>query len=562
MLDGNPGDTDLLLGNEAIARGALEAGVGAVSAYPGTPSTEIGDSLREVADAYDRYMEYSINEKVALETAIAASLSGVRAMAVMKHVGLNVASDSFMALAHSGVEAGLVLVVADDPNMWSSQNEQDTRNYAQFAKVPIISPATPAEAKEVIPYAYDLSEDVGTPVIVRSTTRISHSRGPVTLGEVPEVSTSGSFQPDHVRTVHIPAHGRQMKPELLDRREDARAFLEDSPFNWTDHGEGEVGILACGIAYNYVREALDWMDRDEPVLKLSTPHPLPTDRIDAFLEGLDSVLVVEELDPIVEKELRVLAQREGLDVEISGKLDDVVPMSFELATEHVAQSIADFLGVDPPVDFEAIDVAQEEAATQTVPRPPELCPGCPHERVFTAMQNLLDDDDAIYPGDIGCYTLGVNYGTVDIQFAMGAGTGFAAGFPHFTDQTVVATIGDSTFYHAGIPGLLNAIYNDADTTVVVLDNRTTAMTGHQPNPSTGWRATGEDADRIPIEDIAEAAGADFVDVVTPYDLETVEETLEAAIDTEGVSVVVARAPCVLFKQDHGERLAAVDSRGE
>ena len=560
MVNGPPGETHLLLGNEALARGALEAGVGSVSAYPGTPSTEIGDTLRAVAEEYDLYMEYAVNEKTALETAIAASMSGVRSMAVMKHVGLNVASDTFMALAHGGVETGLVMVVADDPNMWSSQNEQDSRNYAQFAKVPMLVPATPAEAKEMVPYAFELSESVGAPVILRPTTRISHSRGPVELGEMPERTTTGRFDPDRSRTVHIPAHGRQMKPQLLERLEAARTALEDSPFTWTEAGEGDVGIVASGIAYNYVREALDWMDLEAPVLKLGTPYPLPEDRIEGFLADLEGVLVVEELDPIVERDIRVLVQQRDLDVSVAGKLDDVMPMSFELTTERVAEHLAAFYGVDPPVDFDAIDTAQDEAAAITIPRPPELCPGCPHERVFTALGNVFDDETTVYPGDIGCYTLGVNYGKIDIQFSMGAGTGFAAGFPHFTDQDVVATIGDSTFYHGGIPGLLNAIYNDADTTIVVLDNQVTAMTGQQPNPGTGWRATGEDADRIPIEDIAEAAGADFVDVVTPYDVESVEDALRAAADTEGVSVVVARAPCVLFKQEHGERLAAIDQQ--
>ena len=561
MKDGPPGSTQLLLGNEAIARGALEAGVGAVSAYPGTPSTEVGDTLREVARDYDLYMEYAINEKTALETAIAASFSGVRSMAVMKHVGLNVASDTFMALAHAGVETGLVLVVADDPSMWSSQNEQDSRNYAQFARVPVIAPATPQEAKETVPYAFELSESVGSPVILLTTTRNSHSRGPVELGEIPERKTSGHFEADSERTVHIPAHGRKMKPKAIDRLESAREYLEDSPFTWTDPGDGDVGILASGFAYNYVREALDWMEIDAPVLKLSTPYPLPEGRIEAFLEPLESVVVIEELDPIVERAIRVLAQRRGLDIEIAGKIDDVTPRSFEFTTERVAEVLAGYFDVEPPVDFEALEVGRADAEALTLPRPPELCPGCPHERVFTAMDNVLDEETTIHPGDIGCYTLGVNYGKVDIQFAMGAGTGFAAGFPHFTDQQVVATIGDSTFYHGGIPGLLNAIYNGANTTIVVLDNQVTAMTGHQPNPATGWTATETESDRIPIEEIARAAGADFVDVVVPYDLESVEESLQEAVDTEGVSVLVARAPCVLFKQDYGDRLAEIEAEG-
>ena len=561
MIRGKSGETELLLGNEAVARGALEAGVGSVSAYPGTPSTEIGDALRNVADEHDLYMEYSVNEKVALEVAIAASYAGVRSMAVMKHVGLNVASDTFMSLAHGGVDTGLVLVVADDPSMWSSQNEQDTRQYAEFAKVPMLSPSTPQEAKDMVDYAFELSEEIGTPVILRPTTRIAHSRAPVELGQIPERSTTGRFEPEHERTVHIPAHARGMKPALLDRLDRAREAVEEVPFTWIDGGTGTEGIIASGISYNYVREALDWMEIDAPVFKLSTPHPIPEERTREFLEGLDRVLIVEELDPIVERAVRVLAQRTGTAVEISGKLDEVVPRSFELATERVAQSLATFFDVEPPVDFEEIATGQAEADDLLLARPPDLCTGCPHERVFTAMRNVFDED-TIYPGDIGCYTLGINYGTLDIQFAMGASTGFASGFPNVTDQSVVAMIGDSTFYHAGMPGLLNAVYNDVDVTILVLDNRVTAMTGHQPNPSTGWNAREHDSPQIPIEDLAEAAGASYVDVVEPYDVESVEEALRTADETDGVSVVVARAPCVLFNKDYAHRLAAVDERGD
>lgn len=554
-------DRELLLGNEAIARGALEAGVGSVSAYPGTPSTEIGDVLREVADEYDMYMEYSVNEKVALEVAFAASLAGVRSMAVMKHVGLNVASDTFMAVAHAGVDTGLVLVVADDPNMWSSQNEQDTRNYARFAKVPVISPTTPQEAKEMVSYAFEVSETFGVPVILRPTTRISHSRGPVELGEIPDRTTSGRFEPEPERTVHIPAHARALKTELMDRIEAVRDEFEETPFTRVEGGDGDIGVLASGISYNYVREALDWLGVDAPVMKLSTAYPIPERRVGSFLSELEAVLVVEELDPIVEKEVRILVQRAGFDLEVSGKLDDVVPRAFEFGTEQLAEILGAVFEVESPVDTDAIEAATADAEALTVPRPPQLCQGCPHERVFRAMQRVFDTEETIFPGDIGCYTLGVNYGTVDVQFAMGGGTGMASGFPNFTDQSIVATIGDSTFYHAGIPGLINAVYNDADTTVVVLDNRVTAMTGHQPNPATGWTAREHDTDVIPIEAIAEAVGVDYVNVVEPYDIDTVEEALREATSVEGVSVVVARAPCVLFHREYADRLVAVDTEG-
>ena len=559
MIEGTQGTRKLLLGNEAIARGAVEGGAAAIAAYPGTPSTEIGDTLRADADAFEYYMEYSINEKTALETAISASQSGLRSMAIMKHVGINVTADSLMSLARSGVRGGFVLSVADDPNMWSSQNEQDSRQYARFVRMPMLTPTSPQEAKEMTAYAFGLSEDLGLPVAVRSTTRVAHSRGPVDFGEVPEVNTEGDFEKEPERLVHIPAHGRQLKPKLLEKIEAAKERMEDLPFTWIDEaGDGEVGIITPGVSYNYVRESLDWMDVDADLLKLGTPYPLPEAQVRAFLESHERVLVVEELDPIVEEAVRILAQRHGIDVEISGKYDEVIPMPYELTTERVTKALTEYFDVDAPFDFEAQEEAQAAADGDLIGRPPQFCPGCPHEKTFDAIKAVLGDD-AIYAGDIGCYTLGVNKGALDIQFAMGAGTGFAAGLAQFNDEPILATIGDSTFYHTGIPGLLNAIYNDADTTVVVLDNRTTAMTGQQPNPSTGWNAVEEETEPMPIENIARAAGAPFVEVVNPYQSDSIEETIEEAVATEGTSVVVARAPCVLFNQDYGQQLEEIET---
>jgi indolepyruvate ferredoxin oxidoreductase alpha subunit len=559
MIEGTQGTRKLLLGNEAIARGAVEGGVAAIAAYPGTPSTEIGDTLRAEADDFEYYMEYSINEKTALETAISASQSGLRSMAIMKHVGINVAADSLMSLARSGVRGGFVLTVADDPNMWSSQNEQDSRQYARFVRMPMLTPTSPQEAKEMAAYAFELSEELGLPVALRSTTRVSHSRAPVDFDEVPEVDTEGDFEKDPERLVHIPAHGRQLKPKLLEKIEAARERMEDLPFTWVEEaGDGEVGVITPGMAYNYVRESLDWMDVDADLLKLGTPYPLPEAQVRAFLESHDRVLIVEELDPVVEEAVRVLVQRHDIDVEISGKYDEVVPMPYELTTERVTKSLVEYFDVDAPFDFEAQKEAKAAADGNLIGRPPQFCPGCPHEETFDAIKTVLGDD-AIYAGDIGCYTLGVNKGALDIQFSMGAGSGFAAGLAQFNDEPVLATIGDSTFYHTGVPGLLNAVYNDADTTLVVLDNRTTAMTGQQPNPSTGWDAVEEETDPMPIEDIARAAGAPFVEVVNPYRSDTIEDTIEEAVATEGTSVVVARAPCVLFNEEYGQQLEEIET---
>lgn len=561
MIEGTQGTRDLLLGNEAIARGAVEGGVASVSAYPGTPSTEIGDTLRANADDFEYYMEYSINEKTALETAISASQSGLRSMAIMKHVGLNVAADSLMSFVRSGVRGGCVLAVADDPNMWSSQNEQDSRQYARFVRLPMLTPTSPQEAKDMTAYAFGLSEEIGLPVAVRSTTRVSHSRGPVEFGEVPEVSTEGDFEKEPERLVHIPAHARQLKPKMLEKIEAVKERFEDVPFTWleaADDADSEVGIVTPGVSYNYVRESLDWTGIDADLLKLGTPYPLPEAQLRAFLESHERVLVVEELDPVVEDAVRILAQRHGIDVDVSGKYDDVIPRAFELTTERVTKALTEYFDADSPFDFDAQEEAKAAADDKLVGRPPQFCPGCAHEQVYDAMKAVLGDD-AIYAGDIGCYTLGINKGALDIQFAMGAGAGFASGLAQFNDDPVVATIGDSTFYHTGVPGLLNAIYNDADATLVVLDNRVTAMTGHQPNPSTGWNAVEEETVPMPIEDIARAAGASFVEVIDSYRTDSVEATIEEAVATEGVSVVVARAPCVLFDREYGHRLEEIES---
>ncbi len=555
MVKGEKGDKKLLLGNEAIARGAIEGGLQAIAAYPGTPSSEIPDTLRKYSDHFGYYMEYATNEKTALETAMSASWSGLRSMAVMKHVGLNVASDSFMSLAHTGVKGGLVLTVADDPSMWSSQNEQDTRNYAKFANVPLLDPSSPQEAKEMANYAFKLSEKVELPVILRPTTRISHTRGDVEFSDVPEIDYEGNFEKNTKRWVTTPANARKLKPKLLKRKEEARNIFEESDYNWVEgDSKSDVGVIASGISYDYVKEALGWMQDEVKLLKLGTPYPLPKERIAKYLKNIEKVLIVEELDPIVEEAIRILVQRRDIDIEISGKMNDIVPMNYEMSTKRAAKSLSKYLDTKTPIDFEDLKEKHEKINELLVPRPPELCPGCPHDSVFRAMKNVLGDD-AIYPSDIGCYTLGVNepLNAVDTTFAMGGSTGFASGMPNFNDKPVVATVGDSTFFHSGISGMLSAIYNNSNTTIIVLDNRVTAMTGHQPAPSTGWTAVEEKTDLIPIEDIADAAGAEFVEVVDSYQTEEVEDKIEKAVETEGVSVIVARQPCVLFRQEFQEK---------
>ncbi len=559
-----PGEKVLLLGNQAIARGALEANIAVYAAYPGTPSSELTDTMAVVAKRAGVYMEYSTNEKVAFETALAAAWSGLRAMTAMKHVGLNVAADTFMSAVGMGVEGGFVIMVADDPSMWSSQNEQDTRVYGKFANVPVLEPSSPQEAKEMTKYAFELSEKFKHFVILRTTTRSSHARGEVVLGELPEEIKAGKrkfgkFEKDPERFVDIPAHARKFHPLILEKIEKIREEFNDMPFNWIEGDENaKVGIIAPGLAYAYVKEALHWLGVENvKVLKLGTPFPVPYGLLEKFMDGLEKVLIVEELEPVVEEQVKTWAYDRGLRIPIHGK--DLVPRVYEMTTRRAVTAIAKFLGLKLPIDYEELDEKYRKALEIVPPRPPSLCPACPHRNSFYAIRKATHAR-GIYPSDIGCYTLGVlpPLQTVDTTVAMGGSIGIAHGLEiaqHGSiseeqrkkeKKIIVATIGDSTFFHTGLPALANAIYNRSNIVIVVLDNLVTAMTGDQPNPSTGQTPHGM-GKRIAIEDVAKAMGADFVEVVDPYDIKATYETVKKALEVEGVSVIVSRQVCALYK---------------
>ncbi len=568
-----PGEKVLLLGNQAIARGALEANIAVYAAYPGTPSSELTDTMAIVAKKAGVYMEYSTNEKVAFETALAAAWSGLRAMTAMKHVGLNVAADTFMSAVGMGVEGGFVIMVADDPSMWSSQNEQDTRVYGKFANVPVLEPSSPQEAKEMAKYAFDLSEKFKHFVILRTTTRSSHARGEVVLGELPEEIKSGKrkfgkFEKDTERFVDIPAHSRKFHPRILEKIEKIREEFNDMPFNWIEGDENaKVGIIAPGLAYAYVKEALHWLGIENvKVLKLGTPFPVPYGLLEKFLDGLEKVLIVEELEPVVEEQVKTWAYDKGLRIPIHGK--DLVPRVYEMTTRRAVTAIAKFLDLETPLDYEELDEKYKKVLGIVPPRPPSLCPACPHRNSFYAIRKATHAR-GIYPSDIGCYTLGVlpPLKTVDTTVAMGGSIGIAHGLEiaqhgaiseegrKKAKKIIVATIGDSTFFHTGLPALANAIYNRSNVVIVVLDNLVTAMTGDQPNPSTGQTPHGM-GKRIPIENVAKAMGADFVEVVDPYDIKKTYEVMKKALEVEGVSVVVSRQVCALY------RIGQMRRRGE
>lgn len=513
-----------LTGNEAVARGAWEAGVRTAAAYPGTPSTEILETLAQFP-VEDVHAQWSTNEKVACDVAIGAALSGVRALAAMKHVGVNVAADSIMSQSYIGANGGLVFAVCDDPGIHSSQNEQDTRLFGRWAMLPVLEPSDAQEALEFTRLAFALSERFDTPVIVRSTTRLCHTRSLVTVGERTEVAAR-PFEEDARKTVMIPAHARLRHPALLERERGVRAWLEDAGITRWERGDPALGIVTHSAAYTYVKEVLPGAS----ILKLGASWPLPERRIREFCASVERVLVVEELEPVLEEGLRAL----GLAVE--GKA--FFPRVGELSAETVHEGLARAGVLDAPAG--GLDVGVEAP-----PRPPLLCAGCPHVSSFMALRAL----NARVAGDIGCYTLAAidPLRAMHSTVAMGCSIGNAVGMAKAgTEQRpIVATIGDSTFLHAGIPALIDAVYNQADITVILLDNHVTAMTGGQDHPGTGRTLRGEDTHRVDFEQVVRALGVQWVRRIDSYDMGTLYRTFREAVGHKGVSVVISDRPCVL-----------------
>ena len=551
----------LLLGNEAIVRGALEGGVRFVAAYPGTPSSEIIDRFYQLAPEARIYVEYSVNEKVSMETAGAAAVSGVRSLCAMKHVGLNVAADAFMTLAYVGVKAGMVIVVADDPFLHSSQNEQDNRFYAKIAGVPMLEPSTPEEAKAMTIEALALSEKYQIPCLFRTTTRVNHCRGPVAMGDLPGHGSEpfppftqggqGGFQPqgtfvkDPFNLVVIPMVGRKLRLALLDKLSRLKAEAEQSPLNFTV-GEGKWGVITSGVSYLYVRDALRELGLEQrvKVLKLGFTYPHPRALIRDFLRGLTRALVVEELEPFLEETTRIVAQESGLPVLIAGKGDDLIPRAFELDAAKVKRAMSNFFGVS----YQSPEVF---SIPQLPQRPPNLCPGCPHRATYYSVRKIFGDD-AVYPTDIGCYTLGIlpPLRMADFLICMGSSVATAGGFSKVLDRPVVAFIGDSTFFHAGLTGLINAVSHDHRFLLVVLDNGTTAMTGHQPHPGVELTPQGKVPPKVNLESVIRGCGAARVATVNPLQVKKTQEVLQDLREhmrEPGVSVLISKSPCPLFE---------------
>ncbi|MFO7773995.1 MAG: indolepyruvate ferredoxin oxidoreductase subunit alpha [Dehalococcoidia bacterium] len=553
-----PGERLFVLGNEAIARGVIEAGVQVAAAYPGTPSSEITETLAGVAKEVDMYVEWSTNEKTAFEVALGASICGLRAVASMKHVGLNVAHDPLMTASHIRAKGGLVVIVADDPWAWSSQNEQDSRYVALQGYIPVLEPSSLQEAKDMTTDAFRLSEEFGQMFMVRSVTRIGHGRSDIVLGEISRERRKGSFKKESSLYVYVPRTARINKPLMLERFAKIKEAVNTLPYNKLQMADkAELGIIACGLSYSYAMEAVKWLGLEDKVsvLKIGTPHPLPEELVMKLLKSVKEILVVEELDPFVELHVKAMVGEHNLPVKVRGK--DVVTRIGELSTRKVTEAIARVTGAKLPVDFAALDKIEQEAAPLLPLRPPALCPGCPHRGSFRAItvaaqrvaRELGENVEPIYPSDIGCYTLGLNppLQAVDTTVCMGGSFGLANGMAHAVDAPIVAHLGDSTFFHAGIPPLINAVYNKANVTMIVLDNSATAMTGFQPHPGTGYTAMGDEAVPLKAEDVARACGVKFVEVVDPFDLKTGTETVEKAIRFQGPAVVVFRGLCAMIE---------------
>ncbi len=527
----------LLLGNEAITRGLFEAGVRFASTYPGTPSSEVGNLLEVYSDKAGMYFEFSSNEKTAVEVAAAAASSGVRSFTFMKHVGLNVAADPMMTLAYAGVRAGMLIMSADDPSAHSSQNEQDNRYYSTLALIPMVEPSNPQEAKDFIAPAYEISERLGLPLLYRTTTRVNHARSPVELGKIrTDTPAKGHFDKDDACFVNIPAYAIHNRVRLLEKMKAAEELSESSPLNRIE-GSGDVGVITSGVAYCYVKEFVSGVS----ILKLGFTNPVPEKKIADFVRGKRMVIVAEELEPFLEDQVLRICAQNGISVPVHGKRDGTLPREWEYSPDTMKR-------LKGLVDVRETPEPMPKSSLKIPGRPPSLCAGCPHRGMYAAVKKAVGRTPVVYCSDIGCYTLGVQppFRTADFIICMGGGAGAAGGFAQATDQKPISFIGDSTFFHAGVPPLTSALFNHHNIIMVILDNRTTAMTGHQPNPGTGRHFGGIDTDAVDIEGVVKGLGVKFVRTVNPYNVRAAADVMKEALAFDGVAVVISKCPCPLL----------------
>jgi len=544
ILLNKPGQKLILLGNEAIVRGALEAGVQFVSTYPGTPASEIGNTFFKIAPKVGIYFEFSTNEKVALEAGVGASFSGLRTLVAMKNFGLNVAADALLPFVYTGTKGPTVIVVADDPSCHSSaQSEENSRAFAYLAHLPVLEPADPQECKDFIKLAFKISERYKIPVMIRTTTRVAHQKMPVRLGQMPKTQKfTGRFIKDTYRFVTMPPRVLEMKKELLEKIEKIRELIERGS---TSQGgrTSNIGIITSGVSYLYVMEALKELNLSLSVLKLGFFYPLPEKGIKSFIKNLKKVLIVEELEPYLEKEVKSLAKEVNCHLQILGK--NLIPGVGELKPEIVTLAIAKLTN-------KKYKIQDTKYKIPTIKRKPQLCPGCPYWLIFGGVKKAVNEKEVIFGGDIGCYMLagGAPHFLQDYLSCMGSSIGIAHGIKkalqhgsgQASGQKLITFIGDSTFFHAGIPALINTVFNKSNPLIIVMDNQTTAMTGHQPHP--GAPVT---PDGIKIEEIVKACGVKNLKVIDPANQAKFVQTIKEFINKPEVSVIVARHPCIFVK---------------
>ena len=573
----------MIMGNQAIALGALKAGVNLVAGYPGTPSSEIIEFISKYKNKTGTYVEWSVNEKAAVEVAAGASYAGSRTLVTMKQVGLNVASDPVMCLSYVGIKGGMVIVSADDPGPISSQTEQDTRNFAQYSKLPCFDPSTPLEAYKMIQEAFELSEKYNTPVILRPTTRVDHAYESMDFPELSDCRKPGQFEKDSKRWVIFPRSSYNNHKRIFERNE--KILPEEfSKTKWNSihtldklkavlrsetAGAGAtntilsdnsstcatpVAFAAGGISYCYLMEALSILGlKDIPVLKIGTPYPFPKPLAEEFLKSHEQIVVFEELDPVIEENLIKIAGNARVNCQIRGKLDGTVPEAGELSVE-IIKGILESLSLSGDNNVSSPTMTHDVKTPDLPVRPPVLCAGCPHRGSFYAVKQAMKGKKTVYCGDIGCYTLGnaMPLDMTDTCLCMGADITMAQGFYHNEpDRYCFSFIGDSTFFASGITGVVNAVYNQAKQTICILDNSTTAMTGHQPHPGTGVTMMGEIVEKISIEKILDAIGVKPVITVNPFDQKAAIDAVKTASETPGVSAIIFKAPCIAIAQKVG-----------
>jgi len=554
--------------NEAIVRGALEADVKVVAFYPGSPVSEILDTFFQISEQFGVKMEVATNEKVALEIVAGASMGGQRSLTAMKSVGLNVASDTFFSLGYTGVNKGCVLVFADDPYCHSSQSEEDGRFFAENSFIPMLEPSDPVEAKMMVKAAFEISEKFGTIVLIRTTTRINHQSTVVPLEPLNRTDfVPGKFRSYNKKYSTVGSKARELKLKMLERRDKIKAFFETSSFNSIQEGSSPIGIVVSGVSYNYVKEVIDKLGINPPILKLGTTYPLPTDLIRKFIKHLEKVIVVEELSPYLEKHVNVLAKDYNPGLEVIGKGSGHFSEALEYNIPIVYNVFNQVFKTNGDSNYDSILENASKLKSILPIRIPVFCPGCPHRATFWALQRALGgkSNEIAFINDIGCYSMLLLNSMIypklhpdDLLLAMGATLGTGSGISLASQEKVISVIGDSTFFHAGLPGMVNICTNEEDVVVIILDNSVTAMTGQQPNPGTGYGPSGAKKTKIEIENVLKGIGFKNVVINDCFNARNSITPFKKALEGSGPKVIISRGPCALWndrnKRKRGEKI--------